>query len=81
MNRCNRFDITSWLGTLDVDNENAMRTRGLIIFWGFAHHSISISDEKIVQGILLGSTMKALKVVELQLSSSAFSRLYFGQIL
>ena len=48
MNGCDCFDIASWLGTLDVDDEDTMWTSGFIVLWCFADYSVRVSDEQIV---------------------------------
>jgi hypothetical protein len=56
----NCFDITSRFRTLDIDNENTMRTSWLIVFGCFAYNTIGISYEEIIESILLSIAMKTL---------------------
>lgn len=80
VNRCNSLNIASWLRALNIDDEDAMGTRGLIIFGRLADDSISVSDEKIVQCVFLGVTMEALKVIKLQFTIGSLSWLHLRQV-
>lgn len=75
MHRSYSFDVAAWLGGFDVDDEDAMRAGRLVVFRSLADHSVGITDEKIVEGVLLVWTVEALQVVELEFTVGALSRL------
>ena len=58
-----------------------MRTRGFVVFGCFANHSVGVANEEVVQGVFLSVAVKALQVIQLQLSIGTFPGLHFGQVL
>lgn len=81
MHRCHSFYVASRLRAFQIYDENAVRTRGFVVFGCFAYHSVGVSNEKVVEGVFLSVAVKTLQVIQLQLSIGAFPGLHFWQVL
>lgn len=74
------FDVAARLGGLDVDDEDAVGTGGLVVLGSLADDAVGVADEEVVEGVLLVLAVEALQVVELQLPVGALPRVDLGQV-